>query len=278
MDDFDTRGAALDYWFWKFHCDDLDLLVDFIVRRRIGTAEVRVSLWAPGRQGVERLVSDDWSSVGSRVAIGGQTLDTGGSRGAVHDLSWDLRWDRGPAIVNPRPALMGPIHPFDIEIVIRPLARFSGSVTLADRTYRLDDVPGAVCHYWGRRLADRWCWISVTEFEQNPSQRLELVIANSKLWGRGRLPLPIGYLWVTDGSREELVVSALTGLLRERRDGDSTVIDSVRLDGTRHRVRAAAPAGAFNDLGEGIRQTLLADLEFDGLRAVPGRVGLEFRG
>jgi hypothetical protein len=55
------------------------------------------------------------------------------------------------------------------------------------------------------------------------------------------------------------------------------VVDSIRLDVKRHRVRATAPVAAFNDLGEGIRQTLLADLEYDGLRAVPGRVGLEFR-
>lgn len=149
---------------------------------------------------------------------------------------------------------------------------------MADRTYRLANVPGALYHYWGRRLADRWAWISVTEFEQYPQQRLELIVANTKLWGRGRLPLPIGYLWTTDGDRSEFVVSPLTGLMRERRDGDSTVIDSIRLDGRRHRVRATAPAAAFNDLGEGIRQTLLADLEYDGIRAVPGRVGLEFRG
>lgn len=278
MDDFDTRGAPLDYWFWKFHLEDLDFLVDYIVRRPTGKAEVRVSLWAGGRQGVERLVSEDWSAVGSAVSIGGQTLDTRGSRGEVNDVSWELEWDRGPAIVDPRPALMGPLHPFDTEIVVRPLARFSGSVTVADRTYRFADVPGALYHYWGRRLADRWCWISVTEFEHNPHQRLELVVANSKLWGRGRLPLPIGYLWTTDGDRSESVVSSLTGLMRERRDDDSTVIDSIRLDGRRHRVRATAPAAAFNDLGEGIRQTLLADIEYDGLRAMPRRAGLEFRG
>jgi hypothetical protein len=38
-----------------------------------------------------------------------------------------------------------------------------------------------------------------------------------------------------------------------------------------------APGSAFRDISDSIRQTLVADLEIDGLRAVPGTVGFEER-
>ena len=52
---------------------------------------------------------------------------------------------------------------------------------------------------------------------------------------------------------------------------------SLRLGGKSHRLHVYAPESVFNDLGEGIRQTLLADLTFDGLPAAPSSVGLELR-
>jgi hypothetical protein len=34
MEDFQSRGAPLEYWFFKFNSGPLALLVDFIIRRR----------------------------------------------------------------------------------------------------------------------------------------------------------------------------------------------------------------------------------------------------
>ena len=57
MDAFSPRpNAHLDYWFWKFHVGDLAFLVDLIVRRQTGLAEVRVSQWL---RGVGRVVHDE---------------------------------------------------------------------------------------------------------------------------------------------------------------------------------------------------------------------------
>lgn len=277
MDDFECRGSPLEYWFWKVHYGDLAFLVDFIVRRRTGPAETRVSLWVRGRGRVARALSSSWSAHGSRIEIGPQEFHAGGSQGEVDDVAWHLDWEPGHALVDPRPRAFGPFHPIDMELLVRPQARFNGSVTVAGDTFAFAEAPGIVAHYWGRRLPDRWCWISATEFEHDPDRRLESVVATSRLWGRGRLLVPVGYLWISDGQRAELTLSPITGLIRQRRENDSLVIDTMRVDGRRHRVRAEAPASAFNDLGEGIRQTLIADLECDGRRAVAGRVGLEFR-
>jgi hypothetical protein len=53
-DDLVTRSTALEYWFVKVHAGDLAFLVDYIVRRAPGRAEVRVSLWTRGRPRVVR--------------------------------------------------------------------------------------------------------------------------------------------------------------------------------------------------------------------------------
>ena len=52
--DVASRGAPLEYWFVKLHADGLAFLADFIVRRSIGQAEVRVSMWVRGQGTVAR--------------------------------------------------------------------------------------------------------------------------------------------------------------------------------------------------------------------------------
>ena len=88
--------------------------------------------------------------------------------------------------------------------------------------------------------------------------------------------MPIAYLWTSDGQHHDRPVSPVNGVIRARRLPDGVEIRSARL-GRRHRVVVRAPAGAFRDIGDSIRQTLVADLEIDGVRAVPGTVGLEER-
>lgn len=62
MDNFASREAPLEYWFGTFNAGDLGFLVDFIVRRRTGEGEVRVSLWVRGHGRVEHQLSDAWST------------------------------------------------------------------------------------------------------------------------------------------------------------------------------------------------------------------------
>jgi hypothetical protein len=44
------------------------------------------------------------------------------------------------------------------------------------------------------------------------------------------------------------------------------------------RLTATAPHHAYNDLGQGIRQTLLGNLSVDGWGSSVGQAGLELRG
>lgn len=90
--------------------------------------------------------------------------------------------------------------------------------------------------------------------------------------------MPLGYLWVGGIEQSQLTISPVTGLIRSRRDGDRIRVQSLRLDGRRHDLECWAPAESFVELGEGIRTSLLGNAVLDGHQALPGTVGLEFRG
>lgn len=284
MDGFATTGAAFEYWFFNFRAGALSILIDFIVRRGPSSdgVEIRVSRWVRGIGTVERSV-DPWRE--DPVAVVGSAAGTfkrEGSVGNVGACNWDLSWKLGDRRLDPRPRVFGPFHPADLELITFPAARFDGWVTVGDERFDVSASPGAITHYWGRRLPDRWTWISATEFPGRPGRRVEALEAWSRTWGRGP-SLPIGYLWTTDGLRDDLTISPVTGLIRVQRDRPaggadlSISMSSLRLGGKSHRLHVYAPESVFNDLGEGIRQTLLADLTFDGLPAAPSSVGLELR-
>src|SRR5262245_33068153 len=117
VDPFSPRpNAAVDYWFWKFHVGDLAFLVDLIVRRRTGLAEVRVSQWL---RGVGRVVHDetsDWSANGNEIRIGGTELRPGRCAGQAEDIAWDLTWREGP-VLSPLGGLIARVEPFDTTLV-----------------------------------------------------------------------------------------------------------------------------------------------------------------
>ena len=275
--DHEPTGAALEYWFWTLHQPGLALLVDFIVRREPATLELRVARWVDGVGSVERRFADEWSIAGPTISLDGGRLEPDGSAGRVGAVAWELAWDRGPHLVDPRPR--GPLHPLDLEALIRPSATFSGFVSVDDRRWDVDAAPGMLDHYWGPRLFDRWTWISATGFVDDPDRRLEAFVARSRVFGRTPPVMPLGYLWVGGGRDDdgEMTVSPVTGLVRSRRDGERIRLRSLRLDGKRHQLDCWAPADTFVDLGEGIRTTLLGDADLDGRSARPGTVGLEFR-
>jgi hypothetical protein len=170
------------------------------------------------------------------------------------------------------------MEPLDLSIVVRPEARFSGTIEIGGERFVVADLPGTFTHYWGRRLMDRWIWLSATQFEGAPERRLEAIVSSSRLFGGPPLPLAAAYVWTTDGTRQDLVVSPLNGVVRARRIPGGFALDAVRIGGPRHRVVATWGGTPTNDLGEGIRQTLHADLTIDGAAATSGTVGLETRG
>lgn len=276
MDDFPPKDEALEYWFWFLRVGDLSFLVDFILRRGAGQAENRVSVWLRGEGRIEHVVESEWTESAEAVSIGGSRISPGGSSGQAGDIAWDLRWEADPVTFRPGTSLATATRMFDMRSVIQPYARFTGSIAVGAESFAVEEQPGLLVRYGGRRLLDRWWWVSATEFEAAPGRRVEALVARSSLWGLGPLRIPIGYVWTSDGTSHDRTVSPVNGIVRARRLPDGVEIRSARL-GHGHRIVVRAPESAFRDIGDSIRQTLVADLEIDGLHAVPGTVGFEER-
>ena len=203
MDPFAPRDhAALDYWFWKFHVGDLAFLVDVIIRRRTGTSETRVSYWLRKSGSVLRETAASWSADTTGISLGRTELRPGRSVGMAGDVRWDLQWSPGSTLVSPLRGLIARFEPFDTSMVVWPQARFTGTVQVGSERFDVQDVPGALTHYWGRRLLERWVWLSATQFDGQPQRRLEGIVGGrSRLFGRLPSPVPISILWTTDGLR-----------------------------------------------------------------------------
>ena len=271
-------GATFDYWFWKFHVDDLAVIVDVIVRRPAGSAEVRVSYWLGGVGRVIHARTTQWSTSPDRVTVDAVELAAGRSAGGAGDASWDLRWDGGGVLLAPLPAIVTRMNALDTTIVTWPLARFTGTFTVGDRRFAVSDVAGAFYHYWGRALAPRWVWLSASAFDGEPARRLEAIVAiRSRLFGGPIYPVTLGYLWSSDGDRSDTTVSTVNGLIRLREVPSGIEIRTTKLGGPRHLVRATWGSPLPNDIGDGIVQTMLGDAVIDGHAATAGTVGFESR-
>ncbi len=273
-DDLASRDAPLEYWFIKLHAGDLAFLVDFIARRRVGDAEVRVSLWVRGSGHVAHHRTATSRVVRDRVGVEDCVLSASGSTGSVSNIEWDLQYDGGPSRVAPRVPLLSQLRAFDMDLISRPRSVFSGHVTVAGEKFDLNDAAGSVTHYWGRRLADRWLWISANNFG-DLDLVLEAVVMRTRFWG-ARPAMSAGYLWIGEAGRERMLISPLSGIMATSgKPYDYTVV--ARSPGHTTRLRCTGSSEQYNDLGEGIHQTLLGTCAIDSRGLTDRRAGLEFR-
>ena len=276
MEEFRSRGAPLEYWFIKVRSGELSFLVDWIVRRRSGEAEVRISLFVRNAGRVLRTRADAWHDSDATVHVDGCTLTPGSASGAVDDVRWDLTCDPGETRLDPVPQPAKVLHPFDLQLAGRPRARFTGLIEVAGETFTLVDARGTLNHYWGRRLPDSWVWLSADGLGDGDGV-LEAAIIRTRLWGLGRRGLIGGYAMIDDGSRTTQILAPTYGHLSVNGAPESFEMKAWAR-GRTVRLTASAPRSAYNDLGEGIRQTLLGDVAVDGWGSVRGSAGLEFRG
>jgi hypothetical protein len=276
MDDLEARGAPIEYWFFKFNLDGLAFLVDFILRGERDQGELRISLWVDGHGRVEHANVPTWSTKTPSVRIGDCSFGDGSSRGVVGDVEWDLSFELGPARVHPAVPPLSWLHPFDTDIINRPQARFAGTVRVGDRDFPVPEAEGLISHYWGRRLMDEWWWISANHFDQ-PGIALEVSVARSRLWGMRAPAVKIGYLWLQTPNSSHMVKSPVNGIISVTGRSEEFGITARSITGRTVRLSCLAPMDRFNDLGEGIRQTLLGTCAIEGLATAVGSAGLERR-
>jgi hypothetical protein len=265
--DLAPRGAALEYWFIKFHAGDLAFLVDFIVRRDAGQSEVRVSLWVRG----QGRVAHAFAAHEETGRIGDCTFSADSTRGCVEDIEWDISYDAGASRVAPRAPLFTALKAFDLDLLSRPQAVFGGAVTVGGERFALSNVAGSVTHYWGRRLPDRWRWISANAFG-GTDLVVEATLMRTRVWGQ-RPAIAAGYLWT---NQDGLLVSPVNGLLTVRGTWHDYVV-TARSFGRTTRWHCVAQPERDNDLGEGIHQTLLGTCTRLSDGVTDAQAGLEYR-
>jgi hypothetical protein len=160
-----------------------------------------------------------------------------------------------------------------MQLLSCPQARFQGSVRVGQERFAISDASGMLCHYWGGRLPVRWCWVSASN-----------LVGGGRGGGGDRAALPAvgpappqldtGYLFVTQGDRTRMLVSPLTALMRLRGSWHDFQLHTCPLAGGETiRLDCSAAPEQYNDLGEGIRQTLLGTCRVDGASAVSGSAG-----
>ena len=252
--------APLEYWFFRTSWAQGALLVDVIHRRHEGTVELRVSSWNHGIAQVYRVVREYRAGpVSDPAQVVGGELTLRSSRGSCGPISWDLDFTVSPARLSAPPSPWRQLETFDLALTSWPVAAATGRVTLDARTEELVGRPAMLCHYWGRELPRRWLWLSASDFDR-PNVAVEVGVLRSKAWGR-RVPLPaLGYAWLHDGSGTRSVASPIDGLIRfAPRPGGGVSVSITGLAG-RWQLQAWAADQSFVHLGDGIAQSLSADL------------------
>ena len=120
------------------------------------------------------------------VAIGDARLDDASLRGtataAGHTLAWDLAYTGGqpPLLLLPE-RLYAAAIPRAKALVGRPLARFTGTITVDGAALAIDGWVGSQNHNWGSQHTDRYAWGQVAGFDEDPDAFLECSTARLKL-------------------------------------------------------------------------------------------------
>lgn len=124
------------------------------------------------------------------VRVGEATLDgatlAGSAAANGHTIAWDLQFGEGG-----KPLLLMTPRLYDFKIprakmvVSRPLARFTGTLTIDGKRIEVASWVGSQNHNWGSRHTDRYAWGQVAGFDERPDAFLEC--------GTGRLKL--GPVW-----------------------------------------------------------------------------------
>jgi hypothetical protein len=275
-EDFRTRGAPLEYWFIKVARGELAFQVDWIVRRSMGQAQIRISYWVRGHGCVVHAKATTWRADGATVQIAGCTFTPELAVGTTDNVRWDLRYVPGSSRLEPVPFLAKVLRPFDLQLVARPRSHFSGTVEVGGESFAFVDSRGTVNHYWGRRLPDSWAWVSADNLNDGETV-VEAALFRTRIWGAPHPSVTGGYVMVDDGRRRAQIIAPVYG--RIAGVGDDTCF-KINAQSGRRRVRltATVPRHAYNDLGQGIRQSLLGNLSVDGWGSSVGQAGLELRG
>jgi hypothetical protein len=178
------------------------------------------------------------------VRVGDAVLDGAGLLGAAGDIAWDLRYEGGepPLYLLPARLYRGGF-PKAKTLVPLPMARFTGSLTVAGERVGVDGWTGSQNHNWGSRHTDRYAFGQVAGFDNAPGSFLEVATARNRI---GPLWTPNLTLLVLRHRGREHALTALRRASRARvRRGPTSWTFTTGDQEVLVKGRIEAPAEAF---------------------------------
>ncbi|MFO0548961.1 MAG: hypothetical protein U0271_11280 [Polyangiaceae bacterium] len=159
-----------------------------------------------------------FSSTALAASIAEARLDHEGLDGSAalggHRIGWSLRYrsDQPPLLLLDEPLYRAAL-PKAKALVGSPLAVFSGTLTVDDDTWSIDDWVGSQNHNWGEKHTDKYAWGQVAGFDDAPDTFLEVATAQVKLGPVLTPPMTVLVLRL-DG--EELAFNTILTALRAK--------------------------------------------------------------
>lgn len=263
-------SSGLEYWFFKVNAGSVALLVDWIAYRGRNEYLLRVSI----HSAQQRTVLFD--KLPSPMIDEQNFITTQRTLGHLGDISWALDIECDNERIEPDifPAKL--LRMTDLALVSAPLAKFTGWVQHGPLHVELQGAPGMIAHYWGRQLPHEWWWVSVNQFDQE-DVAVECAVLRSSLWG---IPVrfPISYLYLRSVNERKFIISP-PALVQVKGTPEKFEIQFQPFAAKIITLRAQGHD--YGDLGDGIINTLVGDLEiWEGKRLIgraEGTAALERR-
>lgn len=262
-------STALEYWFFKVNTGPVALLVDWIARHRVNEHWLRVSIHSPQKRDVlfEKLLT---------LMPEHNFLSAQRTVGSLGDVAWELDIQPGRDWIKPDIFPAGLLRMTDLSLVSAPLATFTGWISHGSQQTKLQNAPGVISHYWGRQLASEWWWVSASQFDK-ADVAIECTVLRSSLWGTS-IQVPLAYFYLRQQDKKQLVMAPL-GLASVKGSQENFEIEIRRIGA--EAVTLTAAGRSYGELGDGIVNTLVGDLEIRvGKRVIAraqGTAGLERR-
>lgn len=130
------------------------------------------------------------------IRIGDAEFSSGVCRGEVHDagrsIAWDLRFvpqghreEHSSLVLNHRlPLPTRVIHAYEDTT-------FRGTYSVDGKTYELQNAPGLQKHLWGNKRVEELFWLYCSQFDEDPSARIEVTSVRPSRQLIGNVPFPM---------------------------------------------------------------------------------------
>lgn len=243
-------SAALEYWFFKVNAGSTALLVDWIARRRQKENVLRVSIHSPQ----QRVVLFD--QLPSPMIDKQNFITTQRTLGHIGDISWALDIDCADERIDPVLLPDKLLRMTDLAFVSAPLAAFTGWIRYGPLHIDLQSARGMIAHYWGRQLPHEWWWVSANQFDQKDAA-VECAVLRSSLWGIP-IRLPLSYLYLQYDNTHKFIISP-PALVQVTGTPEKFEIQFRSI--STKTITLKAKGYKYGDLGDGIVNTLVGDLE-----------------